>query len=36
VGQDVFTPRLDQAGVNGIMRQFIIAQLAPSRFALSK
>lgn len=27
-GQDVFTPRLDQAGVNGIMRQFIIAQLA--------
>ena len=31
-GQDVFTPRLDQAGVDGIMRQFIIAQLARSAF----
>ncbi|BBQ84359.1 MULTISPECIES: aminodeoxychorismate lyase [Enterobacteriaceae] len=27
-GQNVYTPCLDQAGVNGIMRQFIIAQLA--------
>lgn len=31
-GQDVFTPRLDQAGVNGIMRQHIIAQLAASPY----
>lgn len=31
-GQDVFTPRLDQAGVNGIMRQFIMAQLAQSAY----
>ncbi|MGU9865204.1 MULTISPECIES: aminodeoxychorismate lyase [Kluyvera] len=31
-GRDVFTPRLDQAGVDGIMRQFIIAQLARSAF----
>lgn len=31
-GQDVFTPRLGQAGVDGIMRQFIIAQLARSAF----
>ncbi len=29
---DVFTPRLDYAGVNGIMRQRCIAQLAPSTF----
>ena len=33
-GQDVFTPRLDQAGVNGIMRQHIIAQLAASPYQL--
>ncbi|WP_336285660.1 aminodeoxychorismate lyase [Citrobacter arsenatis] len=31
-GLDVYTPRLDQAGVDGIMRQFIIAQLAHSPF----
>ena len=31
-GRDVYTPRLDQAGVNGIMRQFIIAQLAHSPY----
>jgi 4-amino-4-deoxychorismate lyase len=31
-GFDVFTPRLDQAGVNGIMRQYILAKLAPSPF----
>ena len=31
-GRDVYTPRLDQAGVNGIMRQFIIARLAHSPY----
>ncbi len=31
-GRDVFTPRLDYAGVNGIMRQRCITQLAPSTF----
>lgn len=31
-GRDVFTPRLDHAGVNGIMRQHCIAQLAQSPF----
>ncbi|HBK6285608.1 TPA: aminodeoxychorismate lyase [Raoultella ornithinolytica] len=31
-GMDVFTPRLDHAGVNGIMRQHCIAQLAQSPF----
>lgn len=31
-GMDVFTPRLDQAGVNGIMRQHCMAQLAQSPF----
>ncbi|AVL82117.1 MULTISPECIES: aminodeoxychorismate lyase [Klebsiella] len=31
-GFDVFTPRLDRAGVNGIMRQHILAKLAPSPF----
>ena len=31
-GSDVFTPRLDRAGVNGIMRQYILAKLAPSPF----
>ena len=31
-GMDVFTPRLDHAGVNGIMRQHCIAQLAQSSF----
>ena len=33
-GRDVFTPRIDQAGVNGIMRQHIIAQLAESPYQL--
>ncbi|MEX3019279.1 aminodeoxychorismate lyase [Kluyvera sp. STS39-E] len=31
-GQDVFTPRLDSAGVNGVMRQFIMASLARSSY----
>lgn len=31
-GGDVFTPRLDQAGVSGIMRQFCLQQLAHSGF----
>lgn len=31
-GQDVYTPRLDHAGVNGVMRQFIMAQLAHSPY----
>lgn len=31
-GRDVYTPRLDQAGVNGTMRQFIMAQLAHSPY----
>lgn len=31
-GQDVFTPQLDQAGVNGLMRQFCLQQLAHSGF----
>lgn len=31
-GSDVFTPRLDQAGVDGIMRQFCLQQLAHSDF----
>jgi len=31
-GKDVFTPRLDQAGVNGLMRQFCLQQLAHSGF----
>ncbi|MCS4269911.1 MULTISPECIES: aminodeoxychorismate lyase [Raoultella] len=31
-GMAVFTPRLDQAGVNGIMRQYCIARLAQSPF----
>ncbi len=31
-GFEVFTPRLDRAGVNGIMRQHILARLAPSPF----
>lgn len=31
-GDIVFTPRLDQAGVNGIMRQFCLRQLAQSPF----
>lgn len=31
-GSDVFTPKLDQAGVNGIMRQFCLQQLAHSAF----
>ncbi|ELW1645623.1 aminodeoxychorismate lyase [Enterobacter oligotrophicus] len=31
-GRDVFTPSLKQAGVNGIMRQFCLQQLAHSGF----
>lgn len=31
-GNDVFTPSLEQAGVNGIMRQFCLQQLAHSGF----
>lgn len=31
-GNEVYTPRLDQAGVNGIMRQFCIRLLAQSSF----
>lgn len=31
-GQVVYTPRVDQAGVNGIMRQHIIERLAPTAF----
>nr|WP_318382028.1 aminodeoxychorismate lyase [uncultured Enterobacter sp.] len=31
-GSDVFTPRLDQAGVAGVMRAHCLAQLAPSSF----
>ncbi|WP_368541278.1 aminodeoxychorismate lyase [Enterobacter soli] len=31
-GREVFTPKLDQAGVNGIMRQFCLQQLARSDF----
>ncbi len=31
-GKDVFTPRLDQAGVNGLMRQFCLLQLAHSGY----
>lgn len=33
-GKDVFTPRLDQAGVNGLMRQFCLQQLAHSGFCV--
>jgi len=31
-GNEVFTPKVDQAGVDGIMRQFCLQQLAQSRF----
>ncbi len=31
-GKDVFTPKLDQAGVNGLMRQFCLQQLAHSGY----
>lgn len=31
-GKDVFTPQLEQAGVNGIMRQFCLRQLASSSY----
>jgi len=31
-GKDVYTPRLDQAGVNGLMRQFCLQQLAHSGY----
>lgn len=31
-GREVFTPSLDQAGVNGLMRQFCLEQLAHSGF----
>lgn len=33
-GNVVYTPRLDQAGVNGIMRQFCIGLLAQSSYQL--
>ncbi|WP_415999715.1 aminodeoxychorismate lyase [Citrobacter portucalensis] len=33
-GDVVYTPRLDQAGVNGIMRQFCIRMLAQSPFSI--
>ncbi|MEO3906379.1 aminotransferase class IV, partial [Providencia rettgeri] len=33
-GNVVYTPRLDQAGVNGIMRQFCIRLLAQSSYQL--
>ncbi|WLI77046.1 aminodeoxychorismate lyase [Kosakonia sp. H02] len=33
-GKDVFTPRLDQAGVDGIMRQYCLRQLASSGFTV--
>ncbi|WP_318377657.1 aminodeoxychorismate lyase [Enterobacter sp.] len=35
-GNDVFTPNLDHAGVNGIMRQHCIAQLAASPFRVAE
>lgn len=35
-GMDVFTPCLDQAGVNGIMRQHIIRQLAASPYRVAE
>ncbi|MGP3589993.1 aminodeoxychorismate lyase [Vagococcus sp. WN89Y] len=35
-GQNVFTPRLDQAGVDGIMRQYCLRQLAASRFTVAE
>ncbi len=31
-GKDIFTPRLDQAGVNGLMRQFCLQQLTHSGY----
>lgn len=31
-GKDIFTPRLNQAGVNGLMRQFCLQQLAHSGY----
>ncbi|MEJ5067511.1 aminodeoxychorismate lyase [Enterobacter sp. MYb186] len=31
-GKEIFTPRLDQAGVNGLMRQFCLQQLAHSGY----
>ena len=35
-GMDVFTPCLDQAGVNGIMRQHILRQLAASPYRVAE
>ncbi len=35
-GATVFTPRLDHAGVKGIMRQFIIDRLAASEFSFAE
>lgn len=35
-GQHVFTPKLDQAGVNGLMRQHILCQLAGSPWQLTE
>jgi 4-amino-4-deoxychorismate lyase len=35
-GRDVFTPRIDQAGVNGIMRQICLRQLATSEYRVTE
>jgi len=35
-GNEVFTPRLDQAGVDGLMRQFCLQQLAHSGFSVAE
>lgn len=35
-GREVFTPRLDQAGVDGIMRQYCLRQLASSGFTVAE
>lgn len=35
-GREVFTPRLDQAGVNGLMRQFCLQQLAHSGYRVAE
>lgn len=35
-GREVFTPRLDQAGVDGVMRQFCLRQLADSGYHVAE
>jgi len=35
-GREVFTPRLDQAGVDGIMRQYCLRQLAAGGFTVAE